>query len=413
MQRARWFALALALCTCVGWTAEKPSLKLDEDNIRIRLLPAPLLELPVVNNAGKPLQGSFRLEFLDNGGNSAAWTAGSFREEPGTTVERIPWEASKLPTNEPSRLVWYRLRYQFTPDASSGVAPARGVVQVGRVLHDTFELRMTASGHAVPGAKYPVRVRVDDPKNGRPIAGVPVEVKLDIDGDDAAVKRKVVTNRAGYATATFNLPSTVDDTDVRVYATATRGPYKEETEIDFKFPQGNRITLSTDKPLYQPGQTAHMRVTVFGPNKRALAGTQVKLTIEDEESEKQFHETVTTSRFGIASADWDIPQKLRLGDYRIKAALGDEYYGQEAKIRISRYDLPTYSVVVTPDRPYFLPGQDANVEVRADYLFGKPVQHAKVRVVRRDAWEWNYREQKWEGEETGAVRCPHQPEEGL
>jgi hypothetical protein len=361
-----------------------------------------MIELPVVNNAGKPVEGRFRLEFLDSDPKLAAWMTGTFREEPGTTVERIPWEASKLPSDEPSRLVWYRLRYEFTPDAASGVAPARGVIQVGRVLRDTFELRMTASGHAVLGAKYPVRVRVDDPKNGRPMAGIPVEVQLDIDGDDPAFKRKVVTNSAGYATATFNLPSTVKDNEVSVYATATRGPFKEETEIDFKFPQGNRITLSTDKPLYQPGQTAHMRVTVFGPNKRALADTPVKLTIEDEESEEQFHQTVTTSRFGIASADWDIPQKLRLGDYGIKAVLGDGD-DQQAKIRIRRYELPTYSVVVTPDRPYFLPGQDASVEVRADYLFGKPVQHGKVRVVRRDGWGWNYHDQKWDGEETGAA----------
>jgi hypothetical protein len=403
MQRARWFALVLVLCTRVGWTAEKPSLKLDEENIRIRLLPAPLLELPVVNNAGTPLEGSYRLEFLDSQGNSAAWMTGTFREAPGTTVEKIPWEASKLPSNVPSRLVWYRLRYEFTPDAASGLAPAKGVVQVGRVLRDRFELRMTASGHALPGAKYPVRVRVDDPKNGRPMAGVPVEVTLDMDGDDAAVKRKIVTDSAGYATAIFNLPITVERDSVGVSAVATRGPFEEETNIDFNFPQGNRVTLSTDKPLYQPGQTAHMRVTAFGANKRALADTPVKLTIENEESEEQFHQTVTTSRFGIASADWDIPQKLRLGDYLIKAALGDESYSQSAMIRISHYDLPTFSVVATPDRPYFLPGQDANVEVHANYLFGKPVQHAKVRVVRRGEWRWNYRDQKWEGEERGPV----------
>jgi hypothetical protein len=232
---------------------------------------------------------------------------------------------------------------------------------------------------------------------------VPVEVKLDINGDDAAFTRKVVTNSAGYGTATFNLPSAVESNEVRVYATAIRGPFEEETYIDFRFPDRNRVTLSTDKPLYQPGQTAHMRVTVFGPNKRALADTPVKLTIEDEDSEEQFHQTVTTSRFGVASADWDIPQKLRLGDYRIKAAVRDEDYSRRAQIRISRYDLPTYSVVVTPDRTYFLPGQDANVEVRADYLFGKPVQHAKVRVVRRDEWEWNYRDQKWKGTETEPV----------
>ena len=403
MQRARWFALALVLCTCAGWTAERPSLRLDEDSIRIRLLPAPLLELPVVNLTGKPVAGNFRLELMDRDGNSAAWTTGIFREEPGVSVEKIPWEAGRLPSNEPSVLAWYRLRYDFTPDAASGVGPARGVIQVGRVLRDTFELRMTAASHAVPGAKYPVRVRANDPRNGRPMAGVPVEVSLDIEGDDAAVKRKVVTNSSGYATATFNLPGTPPSDEVRVNATATRGPFEEHTYIDFKFPKGNRITLSTDKPLYQPGQTAHMRVTVFGANKHALAGAAVKFTIEDEESEEQFHQTVTTSRFGIASAEWDIPQKLRLGDYRIGVSVGDDDYGQQSKIRISRYDLPTYSVVVTPDRPYFLPGQDANVEVRADYLFGKPVQRAKVRVVRRNEWQWSYRDQKWEGDETGPL----------
>lgn len=43
------------------------------------------------------------------------------------------------------------------------------------------------------------------------------------------------------------------------------------------------------------------------------------------------------------------------------------------------------------------------MEVRAEYLSGKPVQHAKVRVVRGDEWEWNYHDQKWEGEETAPV----------
>ena len=148
-------------------------------------------------------------------------------------------------------------------------------------------------------------------------------------------------------------------------------------------------------------------MTALGVDKRALANTPVQLTIEDQDGEEQFHQAVTTSRYGIASADWDIPQKLRLGDYRIQAALGsdNDYHSarQQAMVRISRYDLPTYIVAVTPDRPYFLPGQNANVEVRANYLFGKPVQHAKVRVVRRDEWHWNYQDQKWDGEETELV----------
>ncbi|HXZ28727.1 MAG TPA: MG2 domain-containing protein, partial [Terriglobales bacterium] len=406
MRRARWFALAVIVCASAALAAGPPSLRLDEERVCLHLLPSPVLELPVVNDSGKSLVGTFRLEFLDTNGNSAAWVAGTFHEEPGTTVEKIPWEAKQLPSNTPSELAWHRLRYEFTPSADSGVPPARGVIQVGRVLQDTFELRMTAAAHAVPGAKYPVRVRVDNPKSGRPMAGIPVEVVLTIgDDDDTAIKKKVTTNSAGYATATFDLPKKVSSDEGKVEATATRGPFEEYASIDFRFPTGSRITLSTDKPLYQPGQTAHLRVTVFGPDKRALANASIKLTIEDEEGDEQFHQSVTTSRFGIASADWEIPQKMRLGDFHIIASLDSEdYYSrQSASIRISRYDLPTYTVVVTPDRPYYLPGQDASVEVRADYLFGKPVQRAKVRVVRRREWQWNYKDQKWEGEETEPV----------
>src|SRR5262249_54477136 len=42
---------------------------------------------------------------------------------------------------------------------------------------------------------------------------------------------------------------------------------------------------------------------------------------------------------------------------------------------------------------------NAEVEVRADYLFGEPVKHGRVRVVRETERRWNYREQKWETEE--------------
>jgi hypothetical protein len=110
MQRSRWLGLVLLLGVCAGWAADSSPLRVDEDHVRIRLLPTPLLELPVVNTAGKPLQGTFRLEFLDRDGKSAASTTGAFREEPGATVEKVPWDADKLPSNQPSDLAWYRLR---------------------------------------------------------------------------------------------------------------------------------------------------------------------------------------------------------------------------------------------------------------------------------------------------------------
>ena len=74
-----------------------------------------------------------------------------------------------------------------------------------------------------------------------------------------------------------------------------------------------------------------------------------------------------------------------------------------SKVRISRYELPTYTVKVHPDRAYYLPGQNASVEVRADYLFGKPVQRAKVKVVRQENRHWDSEKQEWVADESQAL----------
>jgi hypothetical protein len=62
-------------------------------------------------------------------------------------------------------------------------------------------------------------------------------------------------------------------------------------------------------------------------------------------------------------------------------------------------------VSVDPDRPYYLPNQNAVIAVHADYLFGKLVQHGKVKIVRQDNRKWDCEKQKWEADES-------QPEEG-
>ena len=65
-----------------------------------------------------------------------------------------------------------------------------------------------------------------------------------------------------------------------------------------------------------------------------------------------------------------------------------------------RYDLPNFRVTAKADRVYYLPSQNAQVTVTAEYLFGKPVTHGKVRVVQEEERSWNYRKQQWESEES-------------
>jgi hypothetical protein len=162
------------------------------------------------------------------------------------------------------------------------------------------------------------------------------------------------------------------------------------------------IMVSTDKPLYQPGQILHTRILMFDSSRHALANETATVTVADPESSTTFQQEITSSRFGVANVDWQIPDNARLGNYRVEVKLtGDKYedaYGA-TDVKISRYDLPNFSVNVKPDRPFYLFGQNADVEVRADYLFGQPVKRGHIRVVRETERHWNYREQKYETEE--------------
>ena len=180
---------------------------------------------------------------------------------------------------------------------------------------------------------------------------------------------------------------------------ARHGGFVRETINDIELNDNTRIMVTPDKPIYQPGQPLHMRALIFDSANHAAANAQVTMKITDPEQVTVFQTGLQTSRFGVANADWTIPDNTNLGNYSITVEMDDENYGDSngyQSIKISRYDLPNFTVSVKPDRSFYLPQQNADVEVRADYLFGQPVKRGHVRVVREEEREWNYREQKWD-----------------
>ncbi len=400
--------LALVFCFLGRVTAQQVSnvLHVDEAKIRLHLLPKMELELPLINTAERPLNGNVQLSLVYGDNSVHSQINSPFQQEPGSSVVRVVWGINQLPYCSPTGLGWYRLRYVLSSKNSGDFSPVQGTVQLGPLITDSFEVRLTAATSVSFGAKYPVHLRVDEPASGRPYAKVPVDVELAINGQTQA-STQVVTDEAGYAITTFDLPSSLSSNNGTVTATAHRGEFKESQTINFNFARRPSLTVSTDKPLYQPGQAVHLRLLAFGPDKRAWKDAKVTVTIKDQEGNELFHNTIVTSQFGIAIADWDTPPKIRLGDYSIEAqtensgSSGPVY--ARAQVRLSRYDLPGFTVTATPDRSYYLPGQDASVEVRADYLFGKPVQRAKVKVVQTNGRYWNFREQKWQSQESSPV----------
>ncbi len=249
-------------------------------------------------------------------------------------------------------------------------------------------------------------MRAAHPLTARPVSGVSVSAEIKFDHEPASkpLKATAVTDARGYAAVDFDLPRTLNVHDGELKVTARRGDFEREAAADLRDEhlQLGRILLSTDRPLYQPGQVLHLRALAFDFSQRAIADAGMKLVISDPEGTTLFRAALKTSRFGVSNADWPIPESTRLGEYKVSVELEDDRYGSNESltfVKISRYDLPNFTVSVKPNRAYYLSGQNAEVEVRADYLFGQPVARGHVRVVRETDREWNYREQKWETKE--------------
>nr|MBA2347806.1 hypothetical protein [Solirubrobacterales bacterium] len=300
---------------------------------------------------------------------------------------------------------WYRLRYRI-----GGTA---GIVSLSQLLRDLFELRIIASGNVISGTTYRTRVRAVNPFADQPSAGVAVEteIELELKGDGNETLRlgaKGVTDAEGFAVFDFPIPieARLDgDGDIRVVGRRAGLVRHAEDDLESS-PEDIQIVSMTDKPIYQPGQILNLRgIILRGSEARTvIAGTEVEFRIEDDDGTLLYREKVVSSEYGVASFTWRIPSNAKLGEYRIKIRDGEGDEIAEHRIKVSRYDLPNFVVQTKPSKPYYLPtDKEAEIEVRADYLFGKPVTRGKVRVVEENSREWNWKEQKYDISE-GEIR---------
>jgi len=412
----RWLLSLLCLSvlclSMVQLTRAHGELRVNETLTRIHLekRPAEVL-LAVENLTGRASNARVQVELLDPRNRVTAQITGVQAITAGSQVLNLslPISLSNLKENERRQLLWYRLHYRLSEEGSPADTATEGIISLSEITPDLFEIRVAASEFVREGGRYRARVQAIHPITRRPAVNVRIDGELTLDDDnDKSVKLRNgrTTDTKGYALLEFVLPQRFPQFPHKsrptgggeIHVVGQNGAIVTEAKADVLVDQFAHILISSDKPLYQPGQVMHVRALVFTPSKHALANQNVVIRICNPENTTIFRTVVKSSRFGIVNADWVIPENTRLGDYRIWVGVdGGEEDGQTTyDVRISRYDLPNFTVNVQPDRRYYLPGQDAEVRVRADYLFGKPVARGHVRVVRETEREWNYREQKWD-----------------
>ena len=230
----------------------------------------------------------------------------------------------------------------------------------------------------------------------------PVEARLQIEllgADDKPVdaKRRVLfsgrLNRRGTTEAQFRLPAGVIGSYRLRYVADTPIGSTEFTQ-DVRLEDKVSILLTTEKPLYQPGQTIHVRALALDrSDHQAAAKRALTFEVEDSRGNKVFKKATATDQFGVASAEFGLADEVNLGTYHLRALMGDAdapTNTAEIALNVERY-VPAKiqgcgrirrrrfrSKTGKKQKRGYQPGDHVTGTVRANYFFGKPVDYAEL-----------------------------------
>lgn len=242
-----------------------------------------------------------------------------------------------------------------------------------------LETRLVASRDFLAGSQASLRIVALDHATQRPVAGAQVEVRL----KNETVERTVLTattDAKGTIEQRFDVPT--DMTGPAELAARVTAPGLGEDTVSqpVTVQRKTKVLLTTDKPLYQPGQLIHLRaLSLDMAAGRPVAERDVVFEVMDAKGNKVFKKTQQTDAFGVASADFQLATEVNLGPYIVRVLLDETT--TEKQVTVDRYVLPKFEVKITTDRDYYLPGDTLRGEVQADYFFGKPVAGGKVTVT--------------------------------
>jgi len=231
-----------------------------------------------------------------------------------------------------------------------------------------------------PDSDASVRVVVQDFSAGQPIAGAHVKVSLKPAAGGRAIPLfEGQTDETGSLPVTFHVPADAPD-EAQLVVETRSAVGRDQVEQPVTIEREYRLLLTSDKPLYQPGQTIHMRALALSTFDLSPArGATVNFLVEDPKGNKVYRESVTASDFGVTAADFTLADLVNQGNYKLSVSIGDTR--SEKTVEVRPYVLPKFGVNVSTDRSFYLPGQRVEGVVQADYFFGKPVAEGQVQVV--------------------------------
>src|SRR5216684_1010326 len=284
------------------------------------------------------------------------------------------------------QLVWQRVR--FTLRYNDQAAPD---IEEIRPLSEILErpvLRVLGQRSYIAGAAAAMRVIVTGSGTGEtPVMVKRGTVKIELLEPDHEPRRLFAgeLDHRGSSAADFHFPEGLTGSFPVRFSADTPLGHVETTET-LQFEDKVSVLLTSEKPIYQPSQTIHLRALALNrADRHAAGGRALTFEVEDPRGNKVFRKGTATDNFGVACAEFTLADEVNLGTYHFRARMG-EASAAELAVNVERYVLPKFRVAIEFDskngkpRRDYRPGDHVTGTVKANYFFGKPVDHASVTI---------------------------------
>ena len=329
-----------------------------------------MVVLPLVSTTPGKVSVDWRVSITQLDGTELSSDSGTARIMRGDSVieARLP---DPVPAGSAAEDVQYVVRYKL--GLPSGTEAGR------RSLFALLPRPAVAArvpDELFAGGVSRVPVLVTDGPTGKPLRGRDVVVTMKVgDGPESSVSGR--TDAAGLLVV--DLPVAGSGT-ARVRTEVSSDGVVVGTEASARVVHKTRVLVTLDKPMYQPGQTMHLRALALRrPDGLPDAGLDLVFEVSDSKGNKVFKKAAKAGQFGVAFADFTLGNQVNLGTYTVTVVTGEDKV--EKAVTVDRYVLPKFKVDVNLDKPFYLAGDRLSATLSANYFFGKPVSGGTVRAT--------------------------------
>ncbi len=266
-------------------------------------------------------------------------------------------------------------------------------------LQDKKNITMSFSNNFQQAGEAPIVITLTD-FDDAPISGQ--EVKIELEYTQANNTKRVTlgevkTDGQGVVTPKLKLP---DDYNGSAELIVTVNEQKLKQPIIIDGPAaGNmpyteevlKILISTDKPLYQPGQMINIRTLAMYGEARGVYTENITIEIDDPEGSKLFRAELDCNEYGIASTNFTVTDQMSLGNYKITAKVGDKE--SKKSVTVKEYVLPRFRISFDEIKSWYTVDENIEGAVLCNYFFGKPVKgdiELKLRTYYGGIWKEEY-----------------------